>query len=239
ALREAQARWPALARVPVPLPYPWLQGLDWVEFRERTGDGYGNIYLRGELRDGRGFPGYYLWAWLYKVPLPSLLLIAAALVVAILRRGALRWRRDVAFLLIPPLLLAIHLNWLFRAQMGVRYSLMVFPPLYVFCGLLASTPGGMRLPRWGALALLGAVAWLVASVLSWHPFYLEYFSDVVRDRKETWRLLADSNLDWGQNDGRLAAWRNLHPEAIYKPLRPTAGTVVVSANDLVGVWRDS
>ena len=142
-LREARAHWPALASVPLPVPYAWLEGLDWVHHRERTGEGWGAVYLRGELRERGGFPGYYLWAWAYKVPLPTQLALVAACVLAWRRRERHEWRRDEAFLLLPPLLLAVHLNLFFAAQMGVRYSLMLFPPLYVFCGsLLAGPPLG-------------------------------------------------------------------------------------------------
>ena len=32
-----------VGRIPLPLPYPYVEGLDWVVQRERTGEGYGNI----------------------------------------------------------------------------------------------------------------------------------------------------------------------------------------------------
>ena len=46
--------------------------------RERTGEGYGNIYLLGETRKGQGFAGYYFVATLFKLPLGTLALLAAA-----------------------------------------------------------------------------------------------------------------------------------------------------------------
>src|SRR6185503_3740802 len=196
-LRDAQRHYPAWAGIPVPVPYPYLEGLDWVHHRERSGEGYGRIYLRGELRERGGFSGYYFWCWLYKVPLPTQALLLASLLVASRRRHELRFRRDLAPLLVPALLLAIHLNFFFGAQMGVRYSLMLFPPLYVFAGILVArdfwpleTPRRAR--RALALAVAVATAWLVVSVLSWHPFYISYFNELVGDRKQAWRLLADS-----------------------------------------------
>jgi hypothetical protein len=33
--------------VPVPTPYPYLEGLDWITFKERTGIGSGRVYLLG------------------------------------------------------------------------------------------------------------------------------------------------------------------------------------------------
>jgi len=233
-LRGAQERLPSLAAVPVPVAYPWLEGLDWVHHRERSGEGYGRIYLRGELRERGGFRGYYLWAWLYKVPLPTQLLVAAALAVAWRRRRELDWRRDLAVLLLPALVLAVHLNFFFGAQMGVRYSLLMFPPLYVFAGVLLARP--LRVAAAGALA--AAVAWLVVSVLSWHPHYLSYFNELLRDRRLAWRLLADSNLDWGQNEHLIRRWLAAHPAAVLEPAWPRPGLVVVRANFLTGVIGD-
>jgi hypothetical protein len=235
-LRAAQARWPALQGVPLPVPAPWLEGLDWVHHRERTGEGWGPIYLRGERRESGGFRGYYLWAWAYKVPLATQLLLLAAAVVAWRRRERHRWLRDEAFLLLPPLLFALHLNLFFAAQMGVRYSLMVFPPLYVFAGSLVM--GERPLPRRVRGALGGALAWLLLSVLSWHPHYLSYFNELLRDRRLAWQLLADSNLDWGQNERYLRDWRAAHPEAVLEPPRPRTGLIVVRANFLTGVLGD-
>ena len=48
---------PALRDLPVPTPYPYLEGLDWVRARERSGNGFGRVYLFGELRKDRGFKG--------------------------------------------------------------------------------------------------------------------------------------------------------------------------------------
>ena len=241
-LRNAQRDLPALASMPVPVAYPYLEGLDWVHHRERSGEGYGRIYLRGELRQHGGFPGYYFWCWLYKVPLPTLALLLAAFIAAGRRWREQHWRRDLAVLLLPPLLLAIHLNFFFRAQMGVRYSLLLFPPLYVFAGLLVArdawpreTP---RRTRRAALALAAGAAWLVVSVLSWHPFYISYFNELLADRRQAWRLLADSNLDWGQSERYVKRWLAAHPEAVLEPPRPRTGTIVIRANFLTGVLGD-
>jgi len=65
---------------PVPAPYPYLDGLDWIAFKERTGIGFGRIYLLGETRLGKGFAGYYMVASLLKVPIATQILLTAAFV---------------------------------------------------------------------------------------------------------------------------------------------------------------
>lgn len=242
AFSRLQAATPAaLAGLPVPVPYPWLEGLDWVvsrERRERGGEGFGNVYLRGELRRDRGFPSYYLWAFLYKVPLPAQVLLAAALVAFLLGRRRVRPLRDEAWLLLPAAFLFVYLSLFFRAQIGIRFLLPALPLLHVFSARLLAPP--LAVPSTTSrrrLAVVGAaLAWQAASVLSWTPHYIPYMNELLLDRTRAHRVLADSNLDWGQNDGYLADWLEEHPDAIVEPDGPVAGTVVVRANFLVGVF---
>ena len=52
-----------------------------------------------------------------------------------------------------------------------------------------------------------------------------------------YRYLADSNLDWEDVDHFVAEYRRAHPEAplVVNPETPQAGTLLVGANQLVGV----
>jgi hypothetical protein len=75
----------------------------------------------------------------------------------------------------------------------------------------------------------------VVSVLSYYPHYIAYFNELVWDRKIAYKILADSNLDWGQSRDDLEKYQEGHPEAVYSPGEIQAGQLVVSVNDLVGV----
>ena len=65
----------------MPVPAPFIEGLDRVFADERTGN---EVYLLGQFGRGgvagRRFPEYFWIAWLYKVPIGTqvLLLLAAA-----------------------------------------------------------------------------------------------------------------------------------------------------------------
>jgi hypothetical protein len=77
--QNIQEKLAPIGAVPVPVPYPYLEGLDWVQARERTGTGYGNIYLLGELHSGENFKGYYVAASLLKVPIATQIFILLSL----------------------------------------------------------------------------------------------------------------------------------------------------------------
>jgi hypothetical protein len=221
--------------LPMPVPYPYLEGLDWVLQRERIGGEFGNLYLLGELREGRGFDGYYFVAYLFKVPLSIQILFVAALIFYWRRRRLFHFSRDEAFLLLPVLFFFVYFNFLFEAHTGIRFLLVAFPLMHIFtASLLApqTEPGKRRRLTIGALLLAGAV-----SVISYAPHFLYYFNELVPDRKQAYRILADSNLDWGDNNYWLERWLQEHPEAISHPEGPTAGTIVVAVNNYTGVMN--
>jgi len=232
--QSIQANAGLLNAVPVPTPYPYLEGLDWIVHRERTGEGYGRIYLLGELRPhGEGFPGYFLVAMLFKLPVGLLLLTILAIVVYTRNASWEAFRERDMFLFLPWLMFTVYFNFFFRAQIGIRFILPSFPFMLVFCGRIAESWRHMRLDlRVGFVVLLISI---VPSVLSYYPHYLSYFNAFVRDRTRAYRLLADSNLDWGQNKALVRSFLEAHPDYIFEPLEPTVGTIVVEVNKVVGV----
>jgi dolichyl-phosphate-mannose-protein mannosyltransferase len=232
--RSVQSALAPFPWVRVPVPYPYIEGLDWVLADERAGV---NVYLLGQLgRDnvpGRRFPSYYLYVWLYKVPLGAQALLLAALVAHAVRFRRFRFRQDEWFLLCPVLFFAVYFVFVFNAQLGIRYALVVFPLIHVFCGSLLAGPS--PLPRWGRVGLAILAVSIVASVLSYYPHFIAYFNELVWDRKQAYTILSDSNLDWGQSEWYLRRYLKAHPEAIVEPPGPVVGTIVVPVLYVTGV----
>ncbi len=54
--------------------------------------------------------------------------------------------------------------------------------------------------------LLALVAWLALSTLFIHPHFLAYFNFLGGGPQNGWHILADSNIDWGQDLKGLQAW---------------------------------
>lgn len=235
--RTLQSGLPLLNSVPVPLPYPYLEGLDWVRQRDQTGEGYGSRYLFGELREDRGFAGYYVAVYLLKVPLPEILLLGIALVAYLRRRAWESFRQREAYLLVPAAFFGLYFNFLLEAQLGIRLFLVVFPFLIVFSTRLLQTPQSLAaIPRRGLIVGAGFMA---LSLASYFPHFIPYFNELTWDRLRAHHLLADSNLDFGQAEGFLIDYQDQHPEAILEPSGPQAGTIVVGVNRLTGVLAGS
>ena len=229
---------PGLGKLPVPLAYPYLEGLDLVLENESTGASYGNIYLLGQTRPGdEGFAGYYFIASLLKVPIASQLIYISALYFYIhdpQRRKNLF--ADDIFLFVTVLLFGICYNFFFNAQIGIRYYLVIFPFLYIFSGQLFN--GFNAFPVVKKMLALGSMIYLLLSVFSFYPNFLPYFNEIVWDRLQAYRFLADSNIDWGQNSDELTDYLSVHPDAVYAPEKIQSGHIVVSVNQLTGVQGD-
>jgi hypothetical protein len=234
---------PIVGKLPLPLPVPYVQGLDLVKFEERMGQAFGNIYMAGKLRvnhhDGtlHGFPGYYFYAAFFKVPIAKQIILLVALFGYFSRRrqsARSGLRREEVFLLVPILIYWVYFNFFFNAQIGIRHVLPVFALATIFCGRFLIVPDS-QVRRYTAVVL---VVWAAASALSYYPHFISYFNEFVPDRKLAYRHLADSNLDWRGNEWYLKEYIRRHPGVIVDPRKPQPGRIVVPVNALVGVNRN-
>jgi 4-amino-4-deoxy-L-arabinose transferase-like glycosyltransferase len=234
--QAVRTKYPALKAIPVPVPYPYLDGIDWMRHTQTSGGNSGNVYLLGNTNK-QGFPGYYFIASLVKVPIPTQIVIIAAVIVYFTQQERRRnFFQDEIFLFASVVFYSIYFNFLFNVQIGIRYYLIMFPLLYVFAGSLFKGWKEFRLAQ--KIAGFALFAYLVISVLSYYPYYLTYFNEIVWNRKDAYKYLADSNLDWGQSANQLRQYLRDHPDAIFEPADVQAGQLVVRVNNLVGVTDD-
>ncbi|RMD84365.1 MAG: hypothetical protein D6808_07120 [Candidatus Dadabacteria bacterium] len=229
--REIQRVLPP--KLPVPLPKDYVEGLDYVRFREQTALGFGNMYLLGEIHENKGFPGYFFYALLFKLPLPVIVLFLWALWEYLFGRRRKAFLRDEIFLLIPIAFWLIYFNYFNNSHIGIRYVLPTIPLIHIFCGSIFAKDFISKRRVWAG-ALLGV--WLIASVLSYFPHYIPYFNEIVWDRKFAYRYLSDSNIDWGQGRYYARDYLKAHPDIIFEPPIHTKGKILVGVNALTGVW---
>lgn len=204
-------------QLPLPVPRPWVEGLDWVRSDDEHGSG--NIYADGDFTV-EGQADHYLRAATRKMTLPLLVLGLAGLIWP-LGRG-----REDFFLAWPAIFLVGWFSFAFNFQIGTRYLLPVIPLLAVLAA---------RLP-W-RLGLIGALL-AGLSGLSWFPHGLCYQNERLMHRVDAWRFVADSDLDWDQHGLEAQAWLARNPDGVVDADVPALGPMLVGANRLVGVWGD-
>lgn len=142
-------------------------------------------------RSQHGFWYYYLVVAAVKTPLATVVLTAIA-VFPMPRRIA------------APL--AFSATILFVASfgginIGIRHILPVYVGIAVCCGI-AALPLFRRTGAAGQVVIVLLLSWQLVSVARQHPDYIAYTNELAGDRPD--RILADSDLDWGQDMKRLA-----------------------------------
>jgi hypothetical protein len=226
-----QSDVPLLRKIPVPTPYPYLQGFDWITERSF---GRFSIYLLGNVRHGVGFPGYYFVASLLKEPIATQIIVLAAFVIYFVsKQRRQRFLSDELFLLAPVVFFAIYFNFFYNVQIGIRYYLVIFPLVFIFAG--------NAFTGWAAFSTvqksvpLALCVYLVVSVLSYYPYYIPYFNELVWDRTQSYKYLADSNIQWGQSRNEFQQYLDTHPDTVIAPGKIQAGKFVVDPNNLLGL----
>ncbi len=206
---------------------------------------------------------YFPIAFAIKTPLAVMVLLAGGLICIYSRRVSINPKN---YLLLAGLagfvVVYAFLALTSKHNIGHRHLLPLYPAIMVFGGASVVWLSS-RVGRWFVLA---AVLWLVAANLWIHPHYLAYFNELVGGPSRGYLYLADSNIDWGQDIKRLAKYAKEHPhetiklsyfgsgvpskygfeceqlrsvgslEDFGKPAELSAGTYVVSINQLLGIY---
>ncbi|QKG20320.1 ArnT family glycosyltransferase [Actinomadura verrucosospora] len=174
-----------------PFPRPYRDGMRiQFGFEDATWTGF----LFGHPYQGSRW--YYLpAALLVKTPLGMLALwLAGAAAMLSVRR----LRLAAAYVLLPAaVLLATAMAG--SRDLGVRYA--IFIPL--FLAVAAGCAVTLRW-RWAPAAAAGLALFVAASSARTFPYYLPYSNEAFGGPSKTHLRLHDSNVDWGQDLGRLA-----------------------------------
>ena len=214
-------------------------------------------FLFGEIRLDGGWWYYFPVAFVLKSTLPFLVLIALA--AKTMARQGFELLRSGSLFAVVAAVAVLSVGICSDLNIGVRHVL----PMYPFLAIAASSLFACRDGSFarGRKVVTAAVLFLVLhgiASLAAHPDYLAYFNEMGRGREH--RLLSDSNLDWGQDLGRLSRYLRDHgiqkvyvdcfgrtsPETVgirdARPLSPSdrpLGWIAVSLTKLQGVWPPS
>jgi hypothetical protein len=147
---------------------------------------------------------YFPVALTMKTPVPMLVLLAAVLVVRPRSLNSpLGW--------VAAVLLLFSINC--RVQLGIRFMFTLMAVTYVALAAAVGrgwTGDGLRVvPRW----LVGGVLAAMVATAAWvWPHGLSYFNQLWGGPPAGYKLLHDSNHDWGQGLPELKDWHRAHGE---------------------------
>ena len=199
-----------LGSLPVPLPRPYVDGLDVQRHHLEGGLDVQATYFRGEWTKG-GLPYYYLYALAIKVPLGTWCLALLALIFRVSHGDKSRLVRDEMILLAP----AIAILALVSSSPGfsdhLRYALPCFPLAFIWISRIAHVTWAQS--RWLSSIAVAALIWAVLGSLWVYPHSLSYFNELVGGPCYGHYHLLSSNIDYGQDLLKLKRWYGEHREA--------------------------
>jgi len=155
-------------------------------------------FLMGQFSN-TGWWYYFPMAFLFKTSITVLVLCGSALVLCAVDRRT--FFRNEIWLLVP---VAVYLAAAMMANIniGLRHILPIYPFILLLCGKSISALQ-TRLPRQWLLLLLVAPSLELATV---YPHCLAFFNQLCGGPRHGHMLLADSNIDWGQDLKGLKQW---------------------------------
>lgn len=159
--------------------------------------GMSTSYLLGRIGQS-GFPLFFPLALLVKTPIPFLVLAGLGIRAAVKNQAPHRWKRLAPALVALTALILVLPSCI---NIGVRHVLQLYPLLAIYVG--AGVVSLWRTPRpWVGRSLAVALcAWQLTIPFVAAPDYLPWFNALAGSHPE--KVLLDSDLDWGQDLGRL------------------------------------
>lgn len=230
--RDLQASLAWAGSFPMPLPVSYLEGLDQVKHMLELGAGDVKVsppnYILGENRVGEGFWYYYFIILFFKTPISVLLLLGFLVFRAI--AGSVQMKFAEWYIVSILLFFFLFFSVMTERQVGIRHILMVYPLLYVLIGRILPDAGGwtFRIP---------VLIYSVATFYFYFPNLIAYTNEFIFDKKNAYKVMADSNLDWGQGEKFLEKYLASHKEVKRAEDGEGEGTYIVGMSEYVG-YRD-
>ena len=198
---------------------PWTAAaIGWIDQYRLLPNAYTQSFLRQMLSDTGNFKTaafllgqskyghwwyYFEVVFLVKTPLTLLVLFFSGVAVCLVQKRKIEM--DV-FCIVLPMLLYLAVAMFSPRNIGVRHLL----PIYPFVILIAVAPLAELLRRgmkWPVLCFCLLTAMEMAGV---YPNYRGFFNCVAGGPRNGQNLLADSNIDWGQDLKLLKRWMTAH-----------------------------
>jgi hypothetical protein len=166
---------------------------DGVVFQFKKGAWGHAAFLDGNI-SWEGWWYFLIYAFLLKTPMPTLILIIAALGIG--NHKKFIFQKKEYFLIMSVMVYVIFFSCNHQS-IGLRYILPIYPFLFVYLGRIFEFMVKTRKVVVGLV--IGLISWYLVGTLNIYPHYLAYFNECAGGPSNGYRYLVDSNLDWGQD----------------------------------------
>jgi hypothetical protein len=216
--------------VPLPFPEPYIQGLDLTKNIDEMGGGRpessGNIYLLGESRKGTGFWYYYFVVLFFKMPIP--VLISTFLMLIFLKRNTKGFYLNEFIPLFIISYFLVYFNFFYNSQVGIRHIIMIFPLLYVLLGGIVNKLVSSKF-------LPFILMYSVCTFYFYFPNLIAYSNEFVLPKRNAYKIMADSNIDFRQSYFLLEKYLKSHPDVKWAPKKPQPGKFIIGINEYLNL----
>jgi hypothetical protein len=192
----------ALSRL---VPTPFLFGLYSTLMQDYDGRDTSLLGSHGV----KGHPFYFPVAFALKTSLPFLFVSIVAIAWSCYQFYLTRSAKWLA--LLAPLALYTVVCMRSNINIGVRHFLPAYPFIFIMGGALLDRLLRLR-PRQVYISLVAVLlGWMAVEAVHAYPDYTSYMNQLAANRPHWW-YLSDSNIEWGDDVGELAAYLKAHRE---------------------------
>ena len=235
--KTVQQTFPSSLRLP--LPSPFVTGLDMVKYYDHLGGGFdkissfGKVTILGKSATGGSFWYYYFVSIFYKTPVSYFIFLSYAIIIMVKQRSLKTWCGNEFFLTMPVVYFLCIMSFFYKTQCGVRHIIFIYPFLFIMCaGIIPDINNNFK-----KLAVTCLCFFLVFSVGRYWKNYYPYTNEFIYDKKMAYSYVGAGNLEFNQGKYFRDAYLSKHPEVRMAPTNPEQGTFLINTADYLDIWN--
>lgn len=228
AFQKLATQFSWLGNFPIPFPYSYVSGFDYLTFNKELGGGdkdinsflgvfiLGNYYTRGPVWY------YYLATALFKLPLFTWVMMSITSWWIFKSKKVLLLLRKHIFIWLPACCYFFILSFTNPFQIGIRHALLIFPFLYLGISYAVLFVYEKWRKTFRVIMVLH-----VLSLLSFWPNMIAYTNELILNKAMVYRYLYDSSVVYGNAPPYLKRFLKLHPEYTIPTATPAPGKYAI------------
>ncbi|HEX2683369.1 MAG TPA: glycosyltransferase family 39 protein [Ferruginibacter sp.] len=224
--------------IPVPVSESFVSGLDQAKYYDQVGGGlpnssFANVTILGKSSTGGSFWYYYFVSMFFKTPIPYLVMIGWGKYLLFTRTRFRDFMRNEFFLFVPVVYFLLLMSFLYNTQCGIRHIIFIYPLLFIFCGIIIKYTRHIT----EIMLLIVLSLWLVISVGRYFNNYYPYTNEFVGPKKNAYKYVGASNLNFDQATYLVKDYLKRHPEVKPAPQDPQPGKFILVVDRYLDTWN--